>query len=773
MIAGRWVRISIAAMLTAGIGFVVFSNLAIQSDLAFFQPSSPSGVSRLAIDQLKSGPASRLILVGVRGAPPRDLSRLSRSLVDAVSGSSSFVMVANGANELDERALQFVFKHRYVLGPEIGPGMFSARELRSSISEAIARLGSFSGYVTSDLLPSDPTNRAVAIASAWQGNFHRHYRHGVWFSQDEKTALVVAETAANSDDDVGQARAQAELQAAFAAIPGSAQARLIMTGPPVISLSVSGLIQAQAWWIGIGSVLIVIVVLALAFRSPGLHVIIVLPTVVAAAAGAAAVQVIFGSVHGIALAFGATLVGVTSDYPVHFISHLRNDSSAKEAFRRIAAPFGVGAGTTAAAFLPMTLSSYSGLSQLGTFAVVGIAAAALMTAFVLPRLLEGYQTSGAVGTLDRFLPDLSWARIPLIGLGIVSLIWIAIGDEALFTDDLGQLSPVPVGLVSLDRELRGEIGAADVRRLVVITGKSAEDVLTRSERLAPILRRLVERRAISSYEAPSDYIPSAASQRRRQALLPDEYELRHILAEAVQGLPVNADTFEPFIRDVGATKALPQIDPVDVMSVPLLGERIASLLSRQSDDNWSAFVLLSGVSRPDQLVAELAQTGDDSIHYLDLQKEALQLFASYRVESLQWLAGGLVIVVLVLFLTVSPRRAVVILVTLTVTLCTTAGILVGMGNSLTPFHIVSLLLVAGMGLDYALFISREDADQADFQRTKRSVVICAVTTIAAFGLMVVSTAPILRGIGLTVAIGVTLAFISALAICGAGRGGRV
>jgi predicted exporter len=767
MIARRWLGVMIAAFVTAGLGFLVFSNLAIQSDLAFFQPGAPSRVSELAIGQLKSGPASRLILVGIEDASARDLAGLSRALVETLATSNDFVRIANGANALDERTLQFLFEHRYILGPEIRNQAFSVPELRRSISEAVDQLAGFSGYATSDLLPADPTARSLALARAWQGKFNVHYKHGLWFSQDEKRALLIAETAANADDDIGQERAQATLEAAFAEIPGASHARLVVTGPPVISLTVSRLIQNQAWWIGIGSVLIVIVTLGLAFRSPGLHVIIALPTAAAAIAGAATVQAFFGSIHGIALAFGATLVGVTSDYPVHLISHLRHGLSARDALRRIAGPFGVGAGTTAAAFLPMTLSSYSGLSQLGTFAVVGIVAAAMMTAFLLPRLLQGYQPREVTDALNRILPDLSQARVVLMAVGAVSFIWMAVSDVALFSDDLGRLSPVPAQLVALDRDLRNEIGAADVRRLIVIEGESAQDALIKSERVTSVLHQLVEERVIGSYEAPSDYLPSAESQGRRQALLPPEEELRRAIVAAVDGLPVSAETFEPFIQEVSATKLLSPLGPQDVLSVPLLGERIASLLSRQANGTWLAFVLLSGVSQPDQLVSALKQVEDDSIHYLDLQKEAIQLFAAYRVESLQWLAGGLVIVVMVLFLAVPFRRAIRILISLMVSLSTTAGILVAVGNSLTPFHVVSLLLVAGMGLDYALFVSREDVNEADLQQTRRSVVICAVTTIGAFGLMTISTAPILRGIGLTVAIGVTLAFVSALAICGA------
>ena len=122
--------------------------------------------------------------------------------------------------------------------------------------------------------------------------------------------------------------------------------------------------------------------------------------------------------------------------------------------------------------------------------------------------------------------------------------------------------------------------------------------------------------------------------------------------------------------------------------------------------------------------------------------------------------------VLVLFVVLGVWRALDVVISLAAALSLTAAILVAMDMPLTPFHLMSLLLVAGMGLDYGVFLSRSNVDLVDLRQTLRSIAICAATTVIPFGLMVISSAPILRGIGLTVAIGVTLSVVSALAICG-------
>jgi len=766
MIRHAWSRATVAMLITVAFGGIVFANIDVQNDWSFFQPRAPSRISELAIEQVRSGPASRLVLVGIDGAPSTDIARLSRLLAETLSKSSSFSRVSSGANELDEGALQILFKDRYLLGPDISRDEFAPEELRRSIASALGRLGSLSGYALGDLLPADPTGRSQALIKAWQGSSQPHYKHGVWFSRDETMALMLVATAAHGDDQLGQTRAQQEIEANFSGIVGASGANLVMTGPPVISLAVSQSIQNEAWWIGIGSIVIVTALLVVTFRSGLLLLAIALPTAVGAIAGALAVQLLFGSVHGIALTFGGTLAGVTSDYPVHLISHLRRGSTPKNELRRIWSPLALGAGITAAAFLPMTISSFPGLAQLGVIAAVGVVGGMLATALVLPWILEFHPTGDVIGWSHSLVPLFARGKVAAVAAGVAGLAWLAIDQASLFSDDLSRLNPLPQRLVELDKRIRGELGAPDVRRLFLIDGKSAEEVLLGSERISIDLQNLAQEGSIGSYDAPSRYLPSIAVQRARQARLPSEEELRFGLSIAVRDLPVDTATFEPFIRDIAAAKARTPIEPPELLPVPLVGDRLASLLSRRADGTWVAFILLSGVARPDRLSEIAHQVGGDSTHYLDLQTESIHVIASYRTDALRWLVGGLAVVFLVLFVALSVRRAVQVSLSLVASLSLTAAILVAMGMPLTPFHLMSLLLVAGMGLDFAVFLSRDDVDTMDLQQTLRSIVICAVTTVIPFGLMVASSAPILRGIGLTVAIGVTLSSLTALAICG-------
>ena len=83
-----------------------------------------------------------------------------------------------------------------------------------------------------------------------------------------------------------------------------------------------------------------------------------------------------------------------------------------------------------------------------------------------------------------------------------------------------------------------------------------------------------------------------------------------------------------------------------------------------------------------------------------------------------------------------------------------------MHGSLTVIHMVALLLVLGLGLDYALFLSRAEP-AAERRATDRGVLACAASTTIAFAILAASSIPVLKFLGLTVASGSLVSFLVA------------
>jgi predicted exporter len=111
----------------------------------------------------------------------------------------------------------------------------------------------------------------------------------------------------------------------------------------------------------------------------------------------------------------------------------------------------------------------------------------------------------------------------------------------------------------------------------------------------------------------------------------------------------------------------------------------------------------------------------------------------------------------------SPRRVLRVLRPVGFALVIDIAILLALGQPLSLFHLVSLLLVAGISLDYSLFVNRPRIDREEFRRTQHALGICLTSTVVVFGLLSLSELPVLKAIGMTVVFGVVSGYIAAFA----------
>jgi len=98
----------------------------------------------------------------------------------------------------------------------------------------------------------------------------------------------------------------------------------------------------------------------------------------------------------------------------------------------------------------------------------------------------------------------------------------------------------------------------------------------------------------------------------------------------------------------------------------------------------------------------------------------------------------------------------------------TVACLLAFGEGLSLFHLVSLLLVLGVGLNYALFFNRAELGSESERETSLALSVCFLTTLSAFGCLSTSRIPVLSAIGLTVSIGSALSLLNAM-VLGRGR----
>ena len=726
--------------------------------------------------------ASRLILVGIEGADSATRAKLSKQIAQRLRADPAFVTVNNGESVSAERDRAFLFNNRYLLSPAVTPARFSIDGLHTALSDSIDLLTSPAGLLVKSLLPRDPTGEMVQLLGQLNSGTSPQMVDGAWASRDGARALMLMQTRASGSDTDAQERAMTAIQQAFdTASSATPSTRLVMTGPGVFSVTSREAIKNQISRLSIISIVLIATLLLLVYRSFTALALGFLPVISGALAGIAAVSLCFGAVHGITLGFGTALIGEAVDYSIYLFVQSDQNGSDKSGsdqqkwIRRFWPTIRLGVLTSIFGFASLLLSGFPGLAQLGLYSITGLIAAAMVTRFVLPHLLPTNFRIHDVSTIGLVLSrlvqraaTLRWAAAILL---LVACAILVEHRASLWNDKISSLSPVSKADVELDASLRADMGAPDVRYLVVVSGASRESVLQSSERVSTILQTQIDQGELAGFESPSRYLPSIATQLARQASLPPRTMLETRLAQAIQGLPVHAQLFTPFLADVAAARSQPLLQAADLEKTSMAMAVDALLI--QQDRHWSALLPLTapeGVSiNASRISAALSAVDLPNVQFVDMKTESDRLYSGYLHEAILLSLGGLIAITgLLLWVFRSPMRMLRVITPLAAAAITVTAGLAVFGQQLTILHLMGLLLVVAVGSNYALFFDRADhppmAESKPIAhtispRTLASMLFANLTTVAGFGLLAFSNVSILQAMGVTVAPGVILALI--------------
>ncbi|ANJ71299.1 MMPL family transporter [Ralstonia insidiosa] len=776
---------------------IVIGRTSFTADLSAFLPRSPSAEQRVLVDQLREGLVSRLILIGIEGGGGDDAATtraaLSRQLAATLRADAQFSAINNGEPVSEARDRQFVFEHRYVLSPAVTPQRFSAEGLHQALGDSLDLLASSAGLVAKNMLPHDPTGEVAALVSQLDSTALPSLSNGVWASRDGKRAVLVAQTSAAGSDTDAQARAidtvRRAFDAAVRATPNAASAKLLMTGPGVFSVDTRDTIKHDVERLSALSLVLIVALLLTVYRSPRTLVLGLLPVLSGVAAGVAAVSIGFGTVHGLTLGFGTTLIGEAVDYSIYLFvqsagTHTVRPADSLRAWIATYWPtIRLGVLTSVCGFASMLFSGFPGLVQLGLYSIVGLVTAAMVTRYVLPHLRGAHVEIRDVAKLGAWLaratqaaPRLRWTLVlTLVGACAA----LALHRDGLWSRELAALSPVPAHSQALDASLRADVGAPDVRYLVVIPGASEQAALQGAEKVAAQLQPLVDTGALAGFENPARYLPSDATQRARLASLPPADVLTERMRAAVEDQPIRVkpELFTPFIADVAAARAQPLLRRADLQGTSMALAVDALLTER--DGQWSAMLPLRAPSidkastqtaNPPSLNAAAIRTAVEHANlpgalFVDLKAEADRLYVNYVREDIRLALAGFVAIALLLWVALrSAQRTLRALAPLVAAvLVVTAGFALA-SVQLTILHLVGMLLIVAVGSNYALFFNQRTGTSQPSQpaaQTLVSLLVANLATVAGFGLLAFSRVPMLETFGLTVGPGAMLALVFA------------
>ncbi|MFO7562548.1 MAG: MMPL family transporter [Enhygromyxa sp.] len=569
---------------------------------------------------------------------------------------------------------------------------------------------------------------------------------------------------------------QERIAGRFAELEAEAAARgealhLRQSGVGRFALRAEAQIRGDIQRISVIATIGVISLFLLLFRSLRVIVLALLPLAAGVLTATAACILLFGRVHGLTLAFGASLIGVCIDYPIHLFSHhaLHPDpAGAIGTARRIRTAMLVGALTTVAGFVGLGWTSFPGVREIGVFAAVGVLAALLTALFVLPPLMASHSEPGALQLAlarraSALLRRMQARPAPLLLLPAASLLLIALAIPRVeFEDDVSALTETDAELLAEDEAVRALVSRMDAGRMIVAIADDHEQALQKNDAVYQRLLAAREAGELEAFASLHELLWSQALQAQNLAAYGEAATFGDRLDAAFVEQGFRAGVFGPFVAELerlrGGEGAAP-LTYAEVAASPLR-EAASSMLVELDGGQIGVLSLVRGVEDPEALRARIDDL--DDVHLFDQRALMAELYGRHRTQTLKLVGVGLLAVFTMIALryrALGPTLAAFMPALLAGS--TALAVLVLAGFSLNLLHVVSLLLVQSMGVDYGVFLAENREHPERAAATVSSLLACCTSTVLAFGLLAMSSNPALRSIGLTAGIGVFSSLILA------------
>ncbi len=732
-----WLAVAIVAVV------IVLSRFSTSVDLSYFLPAAQTAEETVLIDRLGQGPGSRLWFIHLPAGFSESAGQGSNAFKQDLIATGLFASVINGSDELAPDAIpDAVFDNRYLL-EDVD---VSAAGIRTALTNRLPDLTFSPGPEWEAFFFADPYLASVAVMET--GVAPLQATAPVWLDA-AGGAYLVAETIAPAYDTEAQITVAGTLQRVAVERFGVAAES---SGVGAYAADIQQTIRAEATARSALATGAIFAVLMFMYRSALLTVLGAVPLLLGVVAALAAVTLIFGEVHGITLAFGFTLFGVAIDYPLHVLSHRR----AGDSVASIWPVMRLGCLSTVLAYCALAGAGSAGLAQLGVFSAVGVLVALLASITFLPAVAPRTVPAGLKATQPVASFELRhtiWMLLLLVSGGGLLL---QSGND-LFSDDLAALTPLPRDTLERDAALRREFGAPEIRYLILVTGPAAEAVLVTTEQLVDDLRSAPD--SVAGVQSVTDLVPSRKTQARRRAAL--RVFRPEFLQDAAAQLGFTADSFDALRA---ALETAPQ--RADITVDTYRGSQLAPLVESklyQRQGTWSSLVTLGRIDNLHAVTETIAQY--PGARLVDLKAASVSLVGRYRQEVLLLLAGAFAVVAGVLWWQVRTlRRWLWIVGSLAGTVLVTVLLTALVFGSVSLFSLIATVLVAGLGFDYLLFLSRgSDADSAisaaSIANSRHAILASFLSTAAAFAILGASAVPILASLGFTVLTGVVTAFL--------------
>jgi len=648
----------------------------------------------------------------------------------------------------------------------------------SAITESNYRtLISPSGIVSKDIILKDPLGLSfIALKKLRQLGVTDDFvlKDGFLLSKDEKNILLFitpkfssSETAENTKFAEQLYALQDTLNKKYA---GSVSSEYF--GAALIAVANAEQIKSDIQFtVGVAMVLLILVFIFF-YRKIYVPIVLFVPTIFGGLLAVAFLYVLRQEISAISLGIGSVLLGVTLDYSLHILTHIRNNETLKSLYLDVTEPILMSSLTTSLAFLCLLFLDSQALQDLGIFAAISVLGASLFALFFIPLVYKNpLSRKQQVNILDKIADrPFHKSKWLLIGLGIVLIVSIFTYQKVDFNKDISKLNYKPAAIKTAMQHLDELTDISSKSVYLATYGTSLEGTLQLNDSIHGTLELLKEEGKISSFSSIGALVHSQRDQRKKITQWKQFWSeirkdsLQNNLIESGEKLGFKPTTFNQFYTFLDSD--FNTLKPEDYQQIPsvLLEDYITTeadfttitTLVKLEDENASA-IKATFKNIPKTLVID--------------RQEMNETFLGNLKNNFNSLIGYcLLTVLLILFLFFrSFSLTLVTAVPIFLTWFLTLGIMGLFQIQFNIFNIIISTFIFGLGIDYSIFMTKGllkelRTGEKVMVTHKTSIILSVLTTILGVGVLVFAKHPALYSISLVSIIGIFSAMVMAFTV---------
>jgi len=784
-----------------GLWLIAVRHLPLETNvLALLPTTERNPVAEQAVDHLAGSVSDRVVVL--IGAKDASTARAAAARFDALARESdAFSSVQGKIPPFDPAFLSnFYLPHRFQLLSQGDRAALEA-ELRRHPASAVVDAPTANTSLPSLSLANSPFGLTDAADDpfGWLDRWLIRLPFGQlrmlpdagWLSarHDDKTwVLVLLQTRGAAFDSNVQQRVTRCFEAAQSQIveatPG---VEMLRSGAVFHAASARAQAERELHRIGIVATLGIALLTLWAFRSGRLLAMGLATVAFGTLCAAVATLAVFGEMHLLTLVFGAALIGETVDYAIQYfvgVGGLSRDA-AQRTLPVIRPALRIALATSVLGYAILGAVPFPALRQIAVFALAGLLSSYTFVVWALPAFLPRNVPplrAPVIRLAHRWLRVWGAALAGRKGTVIGCLIllaclpgWWRLGVD----DDIRRLISREPSLVAQEQAISRITGIDGATQFWLVQADSDEALLRREEQLGARLDQVASGKdaPFTGWTGVSQFVPSMQRQLDNRALFgAARFDSPDALTAAMTRAGFRADFARQYANAfatesdtpplrIGDWLAWPGSTPYRMLWMGQVGA-IATLPAGTSNANAKGFAsLVRPLGLRDSAAAAQVAADLPGVTYVDKAASISNLFARYRHASGLWFGAALAVVAVLLARRYGWRGAIA---TLMPTLLASAAVFAAfgyLGLPLTLFAQMGLMLVLGVGVNYAIFLREGELRAGDDEQMAAIAVagtlMSAATTLLSFGLLAFSGMPSLQAFGLTLTIGIALALLLA------------